>query len=427
MPSPPSSPRSRVIPIVLAQAVGLACGVAGVKVASHLVPPAALGSYGIFVTFAPLGMWVVHAGLIKFVGRHWGGSGRRAGLLRETVAAWARRLPWLALAAGAATLARGGMTAAAGLGMGLALFAAAALLSLGALAQTALQAEGAHWRDSAVSASGSLLRTFAPPLLFVLTGGATAALWAGFCGHAFVLAAAGAWALRSYWRRVPGAADGRREITPVYDGPLFIALAFSSWALNGLNRWVVLGFFGETNAGFYTLASGAAVLVPSMLGTVFMQYFQPSFFALGDGPAPARSALARRIDAVALAHGVLSLAGVGVLALGAPWLIGPLISPKYNAALGWLLPAGCFGTAIFTGIFYHSMLLAGRRERACGPTDLITAGVLAGGCLASAAAGQLWFARWLVATPLVPWLLTRPLARWYFARPNAASSPAPAP
>ena len=128
---------------------------------------------------------------------------------------------------------------------------------------------------------------------------------------------------------------------------------------------------------------------------------------------------------MALVHCAVSLVGVGALVLVAPWLVGPLISPKYNAALGWLGPAGCFGTAVMTALFYHSMLLAGRRERACGPVDFATVGVLAGGGVVAAAGGTEWFARWLVVTPLVPWLLTRPLARHYFFRPDAAAAPAP--
>jgi hypothetical protein len=204
-------------------------------------------------------------------------------------------------------------------------------------------------------------------------------------------------------------------------------LAVTGWALAGLNRWIMALCFGPTETGFFVLASNLAALVPSMLGTIFVQYFQPGFFALGDSPSAARPALARRVDGVALIFSVVALAGVSALVLVAPWLVGPVISPRYQAALAWLLPTGCFGTAIITAVFYHSMLLAGRRERACAPVDLITAGVLATGCISAALSGPEWFARWLVVTPLVPWVLTRPLARRFFFKPAAGPTPAPAP
>ena len=81
MPSLPAPSRLRLIPIALAQAFGVGCGVAGVKVNSSLVPPEVLGVYGVFLTLAPIGMWVVHAGLLKFTVRHWASATSRPALL----------------------------------------------------------------------------------------------------------------------------------------------------------------------------------------------------------------------------------------------------------------------------------------------------------------------------------------------------------
>ena len=78
MPPSPARPRLRLIPIFLAQAFGIGCGVAGVKFSSTLVPPDVLGAYGLFLTFAPIGAWVVHAGLVKYVARPWAGVSRCA-------------------------------------------------------------------------------------------------------------------------------------------------------------------------------------------------------------------------------------------------------------------------------------------------------------------------------------------------------------
>ncbi len=411
---------------MLAQGFGVLCGVIGVRLNSHLIPAEILGVYGVFLTFAPIGSWVVHAGLVKFVARHWATSPNRPGLAREIAVAWARRLPWLALAGGAATVAMMRLSDRVRPTTGLVLVTAAALLALGALVQMALQAERAHWRDCVVAVSGSLSRTFGPPLLFLASGGAIAALWLGFCGHALVVAAVGVASMHAYWR-ASGTAGNDRQLTAVYEGPLFIALAVAEWAVAGLNRWLVAWFFGETEAGYFTLAGGAAVVLASTLGTVFMQYFQPGFFALGDSPTASRHLLARRVDLVALAYALTGLAAVGAFQLAAPWLVGSLISPEYRAALKWILPSGCFTVSTLTAVFFHSLLLAGRRERACGPVNLITAGALAIGCVTTAAAGPAWFTGWLFATPLVPWLLTRTLARSYFFKPAAPAGPGPAP
>lgn len=414
MSSPSGPSRLRLIPILIAQGFGVACGIAGVKLNSHLLPPETLGIYGVFLTLAPLGMWVVHAGVIKSVGRHWAASPSRPDLLRQAVALWLRRLPWLALLAVPAAAALARMSSPAILAIWLSVFPAAALLVVGALAQSALQAERAHWRDCAVSVSGSATRTFAPLACFVFGGGTLASLWTGFGLHALVFAAAGALALRSYWAVAP---EGRRPtpMSSTYRGPLFILLATAGWILSGLNRWLVAGFFGETEAGYFTLAGGAALVISATLGSVFVQFFQPGFFALGDH-ATGHAPLARRVDRVALGYGVVALSAIGAFALASPLLVGGLIGERYRDALPWILPAGCFGVALLTTGFYQSLLMAGRCEKACGPVELATAAVLAIGCVGSAALGKTWFAQWLIITPLVPWVLMRPMARHYLFR-----------
>jgi hypothetical protein len=155
---------SRLIPIAIAQAVGVACGVAGVMVNSHLLPPDALGHYGVFLTIVPIGMWIVHAGVVKFAARDWASSPNRPALLRRALALWAVRLPWLAAAAVPAAFALGNWGSSSFVAAWIAIFPSAALLVLGTVAQSILQAERAHWRDCLVSTCGSLTRTFVPPL-----------------------------------------------------------------------------------------------------------------------------------------------------------------------------------------------------------------------------------------------------------------------
>jgi hypothetical protein len=108
------------------------------------------------------------------------------------------------------------------------------------------------------------------------------------------------------------------------------------------------------------------------------------------------------------------MAGLAGLHFVAPLLVGPLIRESYRPALVFLLPAGAFALAITTGLFYHTLLLAGKREAACGPVELTAAGVLIAGSVGAAAIGQQWFLRWMLVSPLVPWLVSRPLVRRYF-------------
>ncbi len=408
-----------LLPIVLAHAVGLLCGLAGVKLSSWLVPPTDFGRYGVFLTFTPLGMWVVHAGVIKYVSRQWAEAADRGAMLRAVIAAAGRKLPWLAGAAAVAAVLIAGRGAAV---VFPAVLLAALLLSGGAIAQTALQAARQHWRDLAVSGTGSVTRSFLPPLLYAAAGGSVLALYGGFCLHAFALAAAGAWALRACWR--PAGPPAAR-LAASYEGPMFIVLAATAWILLSLGRWLTAAFFGADATGYFVLAGNLAALVPSMLLTILLQFQQPVFFSLAsEDPGPRRE-LARRVDRTALAHAALTLAGLVALRLVAPALIGPLISARYAAAIPWLLPAGCAVLAVSSGGFYHSLLLAGRRERACGPVELTAAAVLIAGALATAAVGELWFQRWLLFSPVVPWLVNRPFARRYFFRPAAGPAPAP--
>lgn len=409
--------RLRLLPIALAQAVGFACGVAGVRIATGMVDAADYGIYGVFLSLAPLGMWVVHAGLIKYVNRHWADSANRRSLWQQTMQSGARKLPWLALSCGVAALLvpwpdpllTGGL-----------LFVAATLLSLVAAIQAALQASRHHWLDFGITAVGSMTRTFGPLALYALAGASLAALQCGFVLHA-ALTAGFAWCLFRSDAERHGA--GQVELPAIYEGYTFVLLSAANWATIGVNRWIVLGAHGAETAGYFTLAGNLALIATSMLGVVFVQYFQPGFFALADRPGFDRVALARRVDLVALGYGAVAMLGVFAIHHGAEHLMGILVHERYRPALPMIGPAGCFAVAVGTGQFFHSMLLAGRNEAACLPTDLITFAVLVAGGAAATAHSLDWFVRWLWLSPLVPWLVTRTLARAYFFRP--AGNPAP--
>jgi hypothetical protein len=345
-------------------------------------------------------MWVVHAGLIKFTARHWAASPDRGALLREVLRAGARKLPWLVVATIAAALA---MNAAGFLRLWPALFASSALLSTGLIAQTALQAERSHWNDFAISSAASLSRSFVPPLLYLFASGSLLALETGFCLHTAVFSCGCLYLLNKYRPVNP---TGPSQLKSVYEGPLFILLSLAGWLMTAVNRNLTL-------------------ITTSMLCIVFVQYFQPGLFASASEEPKPRHKLARRVDLIAAAFCLLALVGVLALRVIAPWLVGPLISENYRAALDTIVPAGFFSVAVLTAQFFDTMLLAGHREKACGPVDFSTALVLASGGFGAAWAGERWFSLWLVVTPSVPWILSRPLARHYYFKTAKPSKTLP--
>jgi len=410
--------KTHLLPILLAQGFGFACGIIGVKVTSQFVSPTDLGRYGVLLTFTTTGAMIVHAGLIKYVSRHWAGEQNRPAMLVGVIKSWWSKLPWLLLPAIGGGLVVGNLPAVFGI------FAAAALLALFALTQAALQATRENWRDGGVVVGASLTRTFAPLLLYLSTGGQWFGLWLGFVGHALTAAAGSIWALRRHWRGHLAATPIIKPAT-IYTGALFVTLAITAWTLNGLTRWLVAAGFGVETAGYYTLASNIGLIIPTMIGGIFIQYQQPVLFAHADQSDTTPRKLIRFVDRMTLAYTALTLLGLALLYWVAPRLVGPLIDPVYLPALPWILPAGCFGISIIAGQFYHTVLLAGRRETACGPVDLITAGVLVVGCCVSALLGEDQFRVWLVCSILVPWVIKRPLARRALLKTVASREPAP--
>lgn len=415
MPISTANFRDRLLPITLGQIAGLLCGLGGMKITTHLVSPTDYGIYGVFITFAPLGMLVVHAGLIKFTQRHWAASPDRGALFREVLRAAWRKLPWLAGATLAATYL---MQAPHTLITWLALLFAAMMLSTGLLMQSALQAERAHWTDFAISSSASLTRSFVPPVLYASAGGSLLALQVGYCVHVALFALCSLYLLNKY---KPNTASPAPQLTPVYEGQLFVMLSLAGWLLTAVNRWIVATYFGPEEAGYFTLGTNITQIATSMLAIIFVQYFQPGIFAHASEEPEKRRNLARRVDLIAFAFCGLALVGVVALRLVAPWLVGPLINEKYRAALGMIIPAGFFSVAVITAQFYDTMLLAGHREKACAPVDIVTALVLTFGGLGFAWFNEPHFLLWLSLTPLVPWLLSRPMARRFYFKPEGVS------
>jgi len=394
--------RERLLPIGLAQVVGLLLGLLGIRLVSHLVAPADFGRYGVFTSLAPVGMWVLFGGINAALSRLWMPAPDRPGLLQAVLRATGRRLGWLALACAGLAFIAGGESSP---GFAVLLLATALALGVGQYFRTALQAERRHWPDFGLSAIDSVSRTALPPLLYLLLGGGALALMAGFTLHALLGLLGGAWLLRAHLRAPVAQAT---TLPATFLGAPFLLLAIAGWTIGGLNRWLVAGLFGSETAGYFTLAANVAVILPSMLGTILVQWQQPLWFAAAGGDT---GALARRVDRAALGYTAAGLGLTGALHLLLPHLVGPLVSARYEPALAWALGAGCFTVAVTTGRFYSTLLVAARREQAAPPVELTAAAAYGLGCLAAAWAGPEWFQRWLVLTPLVPWLINRPLAR----------------
>lgn len=396
--------RSRLLPIALGQAAGLAVGITGVSLVTRWIDPADYGVYGVFVSLVPLGYGVIFIGLVKFVSRHWRETTDRRGLARDIFGAFGRKLAWLV---GAAIIAAWFAPAAERGWFGAALGFSAIVMGVVQLGQAALQAERAHWRDCAAAIGISSSRSLLPPLFYVATGLGVRAMLLGFCVHALVALASVRAAVRLPGHLPPGGM--RPRLTADYAGQRFVVLALVNWALLGINRWVVAAFFGTETAGYFTLASNIGFILPAMFGAMLLQLRQPVWFEQATAGNP--RTIARDVDRLALLYTVAALGATLVLRAAMPWLTGTLVSARYGGATEFVLATGLFVTSVTLGGLYHALLIAVRQEAACTRADFAGATVLIGGVLLAAWAGLDWLKWWLLASPAVPWLVNRRVAR----------------
>jgi len=398
--------RDRLLPIGLNQALGILCGIIGVRLATGWVKPADYGAYGLFMSFTPLGVWVVHAGLLRGLARHWVEAEDRRGLLRRCLGLGLRSSPWLLVGSGVAVTAFGFHPAPAHL---LLLAASAVLCSCFGLFQTALQAQRAHWADLQGGLVSSVTRTFLPLLIYAFVAPSLLSLELGFTLHAF-LTSLGLWALVS--ARLPnGEQRTATELPTAYRGFQFPLLGLAGWlALSG-NRWIVEAFFGGDLTGFFVLAGNISLVVTGALSVLLTQGFQPQLFAMPSSTRTEAGRLMRRVDQLSLVY--LVAAGLGLLGLRLllPSLVGVWVNERYRESIAWVLPAGLFGIALSLQQFQQTLLLAARRERFCRIVDPLGATFLIVSALACARAGMVPFRLCLCLSPLVPVLLLRTLAR----------------
>jgi hypothetical protein len=405
------------VPILLAQAFGVSCGLVGVKLLSTWVPPDVLGRYGLCLLLAPAGALLTHHGLARHAARHWPLAGdtdayrtasmaaaRRAtlllvGLLAVGFAAlaallelpFAAALPWLCLA---------GVTGA-----------------YGAFLHAVLQTKRAYWTDCAASCANSLART-GGPLLAVLAAGATVpVLLAGFAlPQALVLIAA--WTFTLGWtvrKPLPSdpAAGGETADDLGHYGRAFWLVGACTLAGGGLHRVGAALCLDAIELGFFTLAGNLAFVLPNVLSAALSQFLFPRLFARArlDAEAPAGRWL-RPVEACAAAFALAALAGTFALHFVAPHLLGVLIHPDYAGALPYLIANGGYATALALGHFYQLPAVASGRPGDAGRAMLGLVGLLAAGGGLAALHSSAAYVLWLSLSPLAALLWLAASARF---------------
>ncbi|HVS51837.1 MAG TPA: hypothetical protein VHD62_05725 [Opitutaceae bacterium] len=404
-------------PLVAVQVVSVLCGLIGVRWSSAVVPPAALGLYGLLLSAQQLATAVTHQGYIKHVQQCWTPQTPARVYLRRIFSAGHTPLAWLAAGLALAVLYfRFSAGLDAPLGWWAWLLAANLLAVVSAAAQAALQAEERYWTGFGVAAVGAATRSFLPPLLVMLGGAALPRLGAGFLLHAALFAVVAVWCLRPAWRRGPG--DAPAIASPAAVVRAFMGAGLFAWLGSAAPRWLAAEALDAENTGYFILATNLAMVVPASAGLIAQNYSFPALFAAGRRGAGARELLrfTERVVGVVL---LVTLAGLAALAIVTPRLIGIVIDARYASAAGWIMAAGGGIAATLSAPLFCNLLIARDHARACFRLNAISAAfrcVLLAGLVFFG--GRAAFRLGLVFLPwptvALEWWLTR---RWAAERP----------
>ena len=405
------------LPLGLSQVIGIGCGLGAVAWVTRLVPPTVMADYGLWLSFATLGAWVVHAGWQLDTTRFWARTPDRTAYRTIVARGIGRQLPLLALAC----LVAGGVLATTeGRGVFWWLVPGLFAANIGFTAFTwglkALQADRQHGRQCVVNAVHSLGRSFLPLVGASLAGASALVLSSGYV--VAVLIAGGAALLLLNWHS-PDTADlpaGRpidpRDLRPAaWSGAL-------DWLLQVVNRWIAILILGELTGGFFVLATNLAMLAPNFAGGVVNAAYAPRIFAKQTTTTTLRVA-----DESAVLVGVSATLAVLALHGLAPVLVGNLIGAPYESAISWIAPIGLFATGLVIGNQYQNLLQAhglyahAKRLR----LGLTIVALLGGGITATV--GETWFAGWLMAFPVASVIAERQWARqWARQAPREATA-----
>lgn len=358
----PSGRLHHLLPLVSIQAVGLACGVLGVRWSSEFLAPEVLGVYGLLASTHTLAAFVTHRGMIQYLQRHWTAESSASLIGREILKAMPRPTVWLAVAA-AAFIA--GLHLATGLDRAWVWWGWIVMVNLLALAAhlaaTALQAEERYWSQFTVSAVGSVTRSFVPLLAVLWHGAAIGSLGAGFALHTALWFLAGVLALAPAWRRGSARNPAGGLASAIIS---FLGVGILGWVAQSAPRWFAAFNLPPQENGYFMLAANLSVIVPASIAIVGTGYAAPWIFAAARAGETSER-LRRRTDRNVCAAVLLGQAALIALTAAAPGLIGRVIAPGYAPAVGWLLAAGGGFLATVSASFYCDLLSALGREKDC--------------------------------------------------------------
>lgn len=376
---------------------------------SAVVPPELLGTYGVWLSLVLAALTVTHQGLVKHVQQHW--TARAAGLAWAAAllrAAWRPAL-WLGAGLGVVLAGLHHFT-------GLAVSPAAwlwlttvnLLIAAAGIGQAALQAETRYGANLVAMSAGSVTRSFLPPLLVTFGAASLGTLLTGFALHALLTTMVTFWLLRAAWRRTEAAAPDAEELQRMT--LTFAHTGWSAWLAGAVPRWAAAGTLGAEETGYFVLAGNLAIVIPAAIGAVALGWSFPRLFgAARDGANT--SALRRDTERTLAAVMLLGQAGLVALWAAAPWLVGPVIDPRYADAIAWLLPAGGAALAATSAQFYQNQLLAENRGAECLGLALGSAGLRIVAIVGSAAVSREAFWWTLLALPWATLALEAALVR----------------
>jgi O-antigen/teichoic acid export membrane protein len=399
--------REHLLPLAAVQIVGLVCGVVSVRWTTRIIPPDVLGLYGLLLSAVQAGLVVTHQGFVKQVQGMWTPTTPAKSLLPVLRATLPTPTLWLAVGLLVVwlTLHVTGSVPLHGAIYGWLLIANLGVAAAQVL-QTALQAEQRYWANFAVSAVGSILRSFGPPLLALTLGASLAVVSSAFLIHVFAVIALAGWFLRSSWQRSGNtiAVDSAGKTRLLVQA--FAGIGLASWLASVAPRWFAGLTLSPDEVGFFVLASNLSLIIPASVGAIALSYTFPVVFASDATRTPERVTSATLVTVM-----LLSQAGIVVLWLIAPYLVGVLIDARYAPALDWILATGGATLAATTGQFVHNLLLARNRGTDCLKLSVLSCAFR---LVAMAIACGIGPKEFRITLVLLPWLTVG--LEWGYAR-----------
>ena len=406
------------LPPAATQVFGLICGLIGVRWSSAVVPPEALGIFGLLLSAQPLASTVTHQGLIKHVQQFWNERTPGRSYLRLWIASGARSLGWLAAGLAVVTMylaVSTNLSVPAVWWVWLLVVNLLGVVSAAGLA--ALHAERRYWGSFFVAAVGSASRSFLPPLLVVLGGTALPMLGLGFLFHALLFAAGALWCHRLAWHRGPS--EAAVFALPQDYARIFLGVGLFGWIAAAAPRWLAAQALDATATGYFILATNLAMIVPATFHLLAENYFVPALFAANRAGASPRELYRMTLRTVATVMLGTQVGLIG-LAVVAPWLVGVVIDVRYAPATTWILAAGGGVLATLSLPCFCHFLVATGRQASCTHLGAISAGLRLAVLTALATLGNTEVFR--TGLCLLPWLALA--ADWWLVRRwSAASSP----